>query len=164
MTDFVEWNPKHHGHKPLHWTPDMLTSVDGKSFVRQPNWAWIAGSTYYVPPEAVGMVREAVEPEPVVTDADRIEALTAENERLASVATDFASSLIVAENNLSHVSEENERLREALRVYAGPLEWEQEGGWGVFPVWADGYPGGVYIDDNTLDFGDAARAALEKQP
>jgi len=46
--------------------------------------------------------------------ADRIEALTAENERLASVATDFASSLIVAENNLSHVSEENERLREAF--------------------------------------------------
>ena len=93
-----------------------------------------------------------------------IEALTAENERLASVATDFASSLIVAENNLSHVSEENERLREALRVYAGPLEWTQEGGWGMFPVWADGYQGGVYIDDNTLDFGDAARAALEKQP
>jgi hypothetical protein len=46
--------------------------------------------------------------------ADRIKALTAEVERLASVATDFASSLIVAENNLSHVSEENERLREAL--------------------------------------------------
>jgi hypothetical protein len=104
--------------------------------------------------------------EPFIEGAlkDRIEALTAENERLASVATDFASSLIVAENNLSHVSEENERLREALRVYAGPLEWEQEGGWGVFPVWADGYPGGVYIDDNTWDFGDAARAALEKQP
>jgi hypothetical protein len=76
MSDFVEWNPKHHGHKPLHWTPDMLTSVDGKNFARQPNWAWIAGSTYYVPHEAVGMVREAVEPEPVVTDADRIEALT----------------------------------------------------------------------------------------
>lgn len=69
MTDFVEWNPKHHGHKPLHWTPDMLTSVDGKNFVRQTNWAWIAGSTYYVPHEAVGMVREVVEPEP--TDADR---------------------------------------------------------------------------------------------
>ena len=96
--------------------------------------------------------------------SDRIKALTAEVERLASVATDFASSLIVAENNLSHVSEENERLREALRVYAGPMEWTQEGGWGVFPVWADGYPGGVYIDDETLDFGDAARAALEKQP
>jgi hypothetical protein len=95
---------------------------------------------------------------------NRIEALTAENERLASVATDFASSLIVAENNLSHVSEEKERLREALRVYAGPMEWTQEGGWGMFPVWADGYPGGVYIDDETLDFGDAARAALEKQP
>jgi hypothetical protein len=134
MSDFVEWNPKHHGHKPLHWTPDMLTSVDGKNFVRQTNWAWIAGSTYYVPREAVELPR--VEPEPTVTDADRIEALTAENER----------------------------LREALRVYAGPLEWTQEGGWGMFPVWADGYPGGVYIDDDTLDFGDAARAALEKQP
>jgi hypothetical protein len=82
VSDFIEWVPKHHGHQPLHWTPDMLTSVDGKSFVRQPNWAWIAGSVYYVPPEAVGMVREAVEEEPVVTDADRIEALTAENERL----------------------------------------------------------------------------------
>jgi hypothetical protein len=57
-----------------------------------------------------------------------------------------------------------ERLREALQVYAGPMEWTQEGGWGMFPVWADGYPGGVYIDDDTLDFGDAARAALEKQP
>ncbi len=60
MSDFVEWEPKHHGHKPLHWTPDMLTSVDGKNFVRQPSWAWIAGSTYYVPHEAVGVVREDV--------------------------------------------------------------------------------------------------------
>ena len=68
MIDFVEWNPKHHGHKPLHWTPDMLTSVDGKNFVRQTNWAWIAGSTYYVPHEAVGMVREDVEEE---TGVDR---------------------------------------------------------------------------------------------
>jgi hypothetical protein len=81
MSDFVEWNPKHHGHQPLHWTPDMLASVDGKNFARQPNWAWIAGSTYYVPHEAVGVVREVVEPEPVLTDADRIEALTAEVER-----------------------------------------------------------------------------------
>jgi hypothetical protein len=60
MSDFIEWVPKHHGHKPLHWTPDMLTSVDGKNFVRQTNWAWIAGSTYYVPHEAVGLVREDV--------------------------------------------------------------------------------------------------------
>ncbi len=67
MSDFVEWIPKHHGHQPLHWTPDMLTSVDGKNFVRQPSWAWIAGSTYYVPPEAVGVVREDVEE----TDVDR---------------------------------------------------------------------------------------------
>jgi hypothetical protein len=134
MSDFVEWNPKRHGQKPPYWMPDMLTSVDGKNFARQPNWAWIAGSTYYVPREAVELPR--TEPEPEQTDADRIEALTAEVEL----------------------------LRTALRVYAGPLEWTQEGGWGMFPVWADGYPGGVYIDDDTLDFGDAARAALEKQP
>jgi hypothetical protein len=62
MSDFIEWVPKHHGHKPLHWTPDMLTSVDGKNFVRQSSWAWIAGSTYYVPYEAVhGVRREVVE-------------------------------------------------------------------------------------------------------
>jgi len=92
MSDFVEWNPKHHGHQPLHWKPDMLTSVDGKNFVRQPNWAWIAGSVYYVPPEAVGMVREDVEEETGVDRTnyctgckerqDRIEALTAENKWL----------------------------------------------------------------------------------
>jgi len=61
MSDFVEWNPKHHGHKPPYWKPDMLASVDGKNFVLQTNWAWIAGSTYYVPPEAVGLVREDVD-------------------------------------------------------------------------------------------------------
>lgn len=62
MSDFIEWVPKHHGHQPLHWKPDMLTSVDGKNFVRQPNWAWIAGSIYYVPYEAVhGVRREVVE-------------------------------------------------------------------------------------------------------
>ena len=80
MSDFVEWTPKRHGQKPPYWLPDMLTSVDGKNFARQPNWAWIAGSTYYVPHEAVEMPR--IEPEPEQTDADRIEALTAENERL----------------------------------------------------------------------------------
>jgi len=60
MTDYIEWVPKHHGHKPPYWKPDMLASVDGKNFVLQTNWAWIAGSVYYVPPEAVGMVREDV--------------------------------------------------------------------------------------------------------
>jgi hypothetical protein len=96
MSDFVEWNPKRHGQKPPYWLPDMLTSVDGKNFARQPNWAWIAGSTYYVPREAVELPRT----EPEQTDelvkrlrdedeggwvaglcnqaADRIEALTAE--------------------------------------------------------------------------------------
>ncbi len=64
MSDFVEWVPKHHGHQPPYWKPDMLASVDGKNFVLQTNWAWIAGSTYYVPPEAVGVVR-------IETDVDR---------------------------------------------------------------------------------------------
>jgi hypothetical protein len=67
-----------------------------------------------------------------------------------------------AADRIEALTAENEKLREALRVYSGPMEWTQEGGWGVFPVWADGYPGGVYLDDNTLDFGDAARAALQE--
>jgi hypothetical protein len=75
MSDFVEWNPKHHGHKPLHWTPDTLTGLDGKNYVRQPNWAWIAGSTYYVPYEAVygvprpAPVEEGVEPVDLLAEA-----------------------------------------------------------------------------------------------
>jgi len=69
MSDYVEWTPKRHGQKPPYWLPDMLTSVDGKNFARQPNWAWIAGSTYYVPREALELPR--IEPEPAQTDADR---------------------------------------------------------------------------------------------
>lgn len=53
MSDFVEYIPKRHGQKPDYWTPDTLTGLDGKNYVRQPNWAWIAGTTYYVPYEAV---------------------------------------------------------------------------------------------------------------
>ena len=64
--------------------------------------------------------------------------------------------------NCEALQADKAKLRKALRVYAGPLEWTQEGGWGAFPVWADGYPGGVYLDDNTLDFGEAARAALQE--
>jgi hypothetical protein len=79
MSDFVEWNPKRHGQQPPYWMPGMPTSVDGLNFSHQPNWAWIAGSTYYVPREAVELPR--IEPEPEQTDADRIEALTAEVER-----------------------------------------------------------------------------------
>jgi hypothetical protein len=71
-SDFVEWNPKRHGQKPPYWLPDMLTSVDGKNFARQPNWAWIAGSTYYVPREAVELPR--IEPTPEQTNEQRIRA------------------------------------------------------------------------------------------
>ena len=67
MSDFVEWNPKRHGQRPPYWTPDTLTGLDNKNYVRQPNWAWIAGTTYYVPYEAVhGVPRLA----PVDADAD----------------------------------------------------------------------------------------------
>ena len=78
MADFIEWNPKHHGHKPLHWTPDMEASLDNKNFVRQESgqdWAWIAGSTYYVPYEAVygvprpAPVEEGVEPVDLLAEA-----------------------------------------------------------------------------------------------
>ena len=61
MSDFVEWNPKRHGQRPPYWTPDTPTGLDNKNFVRQPNWAWIAGTVYYVPYEAVhGHPRSAV--------------------------------------------------------------------------------------------------------
>jgi len=75
-SNFIEWNPKRHGQKPPYWLPDMLTSVYGKNFARQPNWAWIAGSTYYVPREAVELPRiePEPEPEPTMTNEQRIRA------------------------------------------------------------------------------------------
>ena len=84
MSDYVEWNPKRHGQKPPYWLPDMLTSVDGKNFARQPNWAWIAGSTYYVPREAVELPR--IEPEP----ADRLISLKAAVEAAEAVTDAYA--------------------------------------------------------------------------
>lgn len=74
MIDAVEWNPKHHGHKPLYWKPDMEASLDGKSFVHQ-DWAWIAGSIYHVPYEAVHggprpeVVEDGVEPVDLLAEA-----------------------------------------------------------------------------------------------
>jgi hypothetical protein len=52
---------------------------------------------------------------------------------------------------------EIERLRAALRFYAGPV------GGDTFPHWADGYPGGVMVDWNIVDFGHTARAALTQE-
>lgn len=79
MIDAIEWNPKHHGHKPPYWKPDMEASLDNKNFIRQypgQDWAWIAGSTYYVPYEAVHGVRrevveEGVEPVDLLNDYQR---------------------------------------------------------------------------------------------
>ena len=140
MSDYIEWVPKHHGHQPLHWTPDMLASVDGKNFVRQTNWAWIAGSTYYVPREAVGMVREAVEERAAeeMTDeelcgwlrsmlppsgfapaenwwapwlgADRIEALAAE------VAA-YGRSLELKQALIEELKADNDMLRQVIARY-----------------------------------------------
>ena len=67
MTDYIEYTPKRHGQRPPYWTPDTPTGLDNKNFVRQPNWAWIAGTVYYVPYEAVhGRPR----PAPVDADAE----------------------------------------------------------------------------------------------
>lgn len=67
MSDYIEYTPKRHGQRPPYWTPDTLTGLDNKRFVRQPNWAWIAGTVYYVPYEAVHGVPR---PAPVDADAD----------------------------------------------------------------------------------------------
>jgi len=88
-----------------------------------------------------------------------IEELRAANERWVIA---FKQAEADATGRIEALQADKVKLREALRVYAGPMEWTQEGGWGMFPVWADGYPGGVYLDDNTLDFGEAARAALQE--
>lgn len=86
MTDFVEYIPKRHGQKPDYWTPDTLTGLDNKNYVRQPNWAWIAGTTYYVPYEAVhGVPRLAPVDDGAdlteTTQANTIEELRAANEK-----------------------------------------------------------------------------------
>lgn len=67
MTDYIEYTPKRHGQRPPYWTPDTPTGLDNKNFIRQPNWAWIAGTVYYVPYEAVHGVPR---PAPVDADAD----------------------------------------------------------------------------------------------
>ena len=55
-------------------------------------------------------------------------------------------------------------LEGALRVYAGPTISSHSADQRTYPHWADGYPGGVFVDDNILDFGEAAREALEPKP
>ena len=67
MSDYIEYTPKRHGQRPPYWTPDTPTGLDNKNFIRQPNWAWIAGTLYYVPYEAV---HGGPRPAPVDADAD----------------------------------------------------------------------------------------------
>jgi hypothetical protein len=73
MTDYIEYTPKRHGQRPPYWTPDTETSVDGHRFIRQPNWAWIAGTVYYVPYEAVHGVPRLAMDELIAQDADLID-------------------------------------------------------------------------------------------
>ena len=68
MSDYIEYTPKRHGQRPPYWTPDTETSVDGHRFIRQPNWAWIAGTVYYVPYEAVHGRPLPATDEPVASD------------------------------------------------------------------------------------------------
>jgi hypothetical protein len=145
MFDFVEWNPKRHGQKPPYWLPDMLTSVDGKNFARQPNWAWIAGSTYYVPREAVELPR--IEPDPEQTD-ELVKRLRDEDEGgwVAGLCNQAA-------DRLEALAAENELLRKALGLIAlgSIIELDDED-----------VPVQVWFDDE--DMRSIARAALEKQP
>lgn len=60
-------------------------------------------------------------------------------------------------NEIARLTARVKELEEALRVYAGPT------GGNDFPHWCDGYPGGVMVEWNTLDFGEVARAALTPQ-
>ncbi len=85
-------------------------------------------------------------------DAELVEKLRGDRRLLAGWDLKQAADRITA------LSAEVERLTEALTVYAGPVM--DRGETETFPCWANGYPGGVFIDDNTLDFGDAARQAI----
>jgi hypothetical protein len=145
VSDFIEWVPKHHGHQPLHWEPDMLTSVDGKNFVRQPNWAWIAGSVYYVPPEAVGVVREDVEPEPALADEELIEELSEMGRHPCRAHLPMGERLRQASDRLKALTAENEELREHL---SGALETLRD----------------AEVCDVGCSLCNEAFAALEKQP
>lgn len=62
---------------------------------------------------------------------------------------------IIDIKRLDEAADEIERLRAANAELVEALRFYASG------EWSDGYPGGVKIDDNTLDFGDTARAALE---
>jgi hypothetical protein len=117
MSDFVEWNPKRHGQQPPYWEPGMPTSVDGLNFSHQPNWAWIAGSTYYVPREAVELPR--IEPEPAQTDelVKRLrDWVPAKGPPEGRTAPDAVADMREAADRIEALTAENERLRKALRV------------------------------------------------
>lgn len=67
---------------------------------------------------------------------------------------DLPVDRIPAADDVARLRAKVEKLEGALRVYAGPV------GGNDFPHWSDGYPGGVMVDWNTLDYGETARAAL----
>jgi len=53
---------------------------------------------------------------------------------------------------------ERDGLLAALMVYAGPVDTLANE---TYPAWADGYPGGILLDDcGYLDMGEIARAAI----
>jgi hypothetical protein len=80
--------------------------------------------------------------------ADRIEAPTAENERLNKSAECLAESRRLAVKDVAELEAEVERLREALEFYAETKNWAYVKSAGCNCIDADG--------------GDTARAALEQ--
>lgn len=96
---------------------------------------------------------------------DYLNGIVAEVARLNSLVTEWKEVGDDAKNVMGRLLEDRtalraevEKLKAALRVYAGPVGGDN------FPHWSDGYPGGVMVEWNTIDFGDAARAALGDTP
>jgi hypothetical protein len=81
-------------------------------------------------------------------DADRIEAQAAEIERLNKSAECLAETRRLAVKDVAEIEAENERLREALEFYAEAKNWAYVKSAGCNCIDADG--------------GDTARAALEQ--
>jgi hypothetical protein len=105
----------------------MLTSVDGKNFVRQPNWAWIAGSVYYVPHEAVGVVREVVEPEPALADEELIEELSEMGRHPCRAHLPMGERLRQASDRIEALTAENNWLKARIEKYKRALGPEIRG-------------------------------------
>jgi hypothetical protein len=116
MMDFVEWKPKQHGEKPPYWKSEMPWAISPAvpaTASREP--VWLAGTIYSVPSDAVQA--------PPVVHVDRIETLTAENERLREALREIASDDFGLQGLIEDgVYEETE----TSRYYAALVSWRRK--------------------------------------